>query len=95
MEEGDENDADLVETIRFENHVSLLEEAMLVSAKLHKEFWTELKEEIPDLKRLNTVGAQITETGNTITENYKEISGMNSSHCEVLYAYAHYLILVN
>jgi hypothetical protein len=44
---------------------------MILSAKLHKEFWTELKEEKPDLKKLNAVGSQITETGNAITENYK------------------------
>lgn len=33
---------------------------MLQSAKLHKEFWAELKEEVPDLKKLNLIGAQIT-----------------------------------
>lgn len=60
MEDRDENESDLVETIRFDNHVSLLEEAMIHSAKLHKEFWAELKEEKPDLKKLNTVGSQIT-----------------------------------
>jgi hypothetical protein len=68
---------------------------MLLSAKLHKEFWAELKEEIPDLKKLNFVGAQITEAGNSITENYGELSKMNVSACEVLYSYAHYLIFVS
>jgi hypothetical protein len=53
LEDREESDADLIETIRFQNHVSLLEEAMQKSAKLQKEFWTELKEEIPDLKKLN------------------------------------------
>jgi hypothetical protein len=68
---------------------------MLLSAKLHKEFWTELKEEVPDLKKLNLIGAQITETGNSITENYTDLVKINTSSCEVLFIYAHYLILVN
>jgi hypothetical protein len=75
--------------------VSLLEESMLLSAKLHKEFWTELKEEIPDLKKLNLVGAQITEAGNNIGENYSEIAKINAFACEVLFSYGHYLILVS
>lgn len=43
LEDREESDTDLIETIRFENHVSLLEEGMLRSAKLQKEFWSELK----------------------------------------------------
>jgi len=68
---------------------------MLQSAKLHKEFWAELKEEVPDLKKLNLIGAQITEAGNSIAENFKELSKINPSACEVLYSYAHYLMLVS
>lgn len=43
-EEDEENNADLIELIRFDNHVSLCGEAMLLSVRLHKEFWTELRE---------------------------------------------------
>lgn len=68
---------------------------MLLSAKLHKEFWAELKEEVPDLRKLNLVGAQITESCNAIADNYSELTRINSAHCEVLFAYAHYLILVS
>ena len=71
IEDRDENESDLVETIRFDNHVSLLQEAMVLSAKLHKDFWAELKEEKPDLKKLNAIGSQITQAGNIITENYE------------------------
>jgi hypothetical protein len=44
LESREGSDADLIEMIRYENSVSLLEEGMILSAKLHKEFWTELKE---------------------------------------------------
>lgn len=67
LQDREETETDLVETIRFDNHVSLLEESMILSAKLHKQFWNELKEEKPDLKKLNAVGSQITEAGNAIT----------------------------
>lgn len=52
--------------IRFDNHISLCEEAMLMSARLHKEFWAELKEEIPHLKKLNSIGSKITQTSNAV-----------------------------
>lgn len=68
---------------------------MVSSAKLHKTFWAELKEEKPDLKKLNIVGSQITETGNAITENYTEIIKITTSNWEVLFSYAQYLILVS
>lgn len=40
--EGDERD--LIELIRFDNHLFLCEEGMLISSKLHREFWIELAE---------------------------------------------------
>jgi hypothetical protein len=36
-ENGDK--ADLIDMIRFDNYISLCEEAMLLSARLHKDFW--------------------------------------------------------
>lgn len=94
LEDKEENNSDLIEMIRFDNHVSLCEEAMMKSAKLHKDFWTELKEEMPDLRKLNSVGSQITETSNAVKENYTELSKINSSAFEVLYSYAMYLIYI-
>lgn len=91
---GEDNTTDLIELIRFDNHISLCEEAMLQVARLHKEFWTQLKEETPELKKLNTLGSRITKTVNTVRENYAEISKINSSVPEVLHCYAVYLILV-
>lgn len=36
LEDNKEEESDLIEIIRFDNHVSLCEEAMIESAKLHK-----------------------------------------------------------
>ena len=33
---GEENSTDLIEIIRFDNHISLCEEAMMRAARLHK-----------------------------------------------------------
>ena len=43
----EESSTDLIEVIRLDNHISLCEEAMSRAARLHKEFWAELKEETP------------------------------------------------
>lgn len=94
LEDNKQNSSDLIEMIRFDNHVSLCEEAMMVSAKLNKEFWAQLKEDIPDLKKLNSIGSRITETGNAVKDNYSELSKIDNSSCEMLYSYAIYLILI-
>lgn len=79
LQDNNQNNSDLIEIIRFDNHISLCEEAMVFSARLHKQFWLELKEEIPDLKKLNNIGSKITQTVNTVRENYKEIQKINNS----------------
>jgi len=48
----------------------LCEEAMLGSAKLHKEFWSELMEETPNLHKLNEIGSKIIEVVNAVKFNY-------------------------
>lgn len=68
---------------------------MVKSAKLQKEFWAELKEEVPDLKKLNQAGGQITAVAANISENYRELAKINSSSCEILYSYGKYLMLVS
>jgi hypothetical protein len=50
---------------------------------------------VPDLKKLNQVGAHITAAASSITENYSELSKTNSSSCEILYSYGKYLLLVS
>lgn len=60
----------MIEVIRFDNHVMLCEEAMLGSAKLHKEFWSELMEETPNLHKLNEIGSKIIEVVNAVKFNY-------------------------
>jgi hypothetical protein len=67
---------------------------MLYSARLHKEFWAELEEETPDLKKLNSVGSRITQTAMTVIENYREIHKINSHVSEVIHNYAIYLIFI-
>lgn len=93
-EEDEENNTDLIEIIRFDNHVSLCEEAMLLSSRLHKEFWTELREEIPDLKKLNKIGSRITQTVLSAKQNFTEIQKINNMVPEVMHNYAIYLICV-
>lgn len=53
-----------------------------------------MKEEVPDLKKLNTIGTKITKTVNVVKDNYQQISRINSSVPEVLYCFSIYLIMV-
>ena len=43
---------------------------MVFSAKLHKEFWSELSEETPNLQKLNETGGKIIEVVNQVKLNY-------------------------
>ena len=44
---------------------------MVYAARLHKDFWIELKEESPDLQKLNEIGFKITQTVKKVKENYQ------------------------
>ena len=46
---------------------------MTFSVRLHKEFWTELMEETPDLIKLNQIGSRITQTVQTAKSNFAEL----------------------
>ncbi len=46
------------------------------------------------MKKLNSIGSKITQTGNAVKENYLEISKINSSVPEILHSYAVYLLLI-
>lgn len=70
---------------------------MQISGKLHKEFWLELKEESPNLDRLNKIGAKIMETSEMVRENYGEVvrlSGDGLGIMELQYGYALYLLCI-
>ncbi len=51
---------------------------MIYSAKLHKEFWSELIEETPSLEKLNETGSKIIDIVNSVKSNYAEVNKINS-----------------
>lgn len=65
--------------IAFDNHITLCEEFMKISANLHKEFWAELKEEQPDLGKLNIIGSKISKAVNEAKDNFNKMQKINSS----------------
>jgi hypothetical protein len=77
LDEANEQNADIVSIIAFDNHISLCEEYMKLSANLHKEFWAELKEEQPDLGKLNTIGSKISKFVNEAKDNYFKMQKIN------------------
>lgn len=63
--------------IAFDNSIFLCEEAMLKAASLHKAFWGELKEEQPDLAKLNWVGSKINSYVKEAKNQYNEMQKIN------------------
>lgn len=58
--------------------MGLLEEYMKLSANLHKEFWAELKEEQPELRKLNIIGSRISKAVNEARDNFSKMQKIKS-----------------
>ena len=72
--EGDQDEhVDLVGMIASENFQMNAEEFMVKSANLHKEFWMELREDKPDLKKLNLVGSRVTTAINNAKDYWNRL----------------------
>lgn len=67
---------------------------MIYSAKLHKQFWTELREEIPNLQKLNETGGHIIEIVNTVKSNYNQVRKINSHAPEIIHNYGVYCMFI-
>ena len=77
LDEAEESNADIVSLIAFDNHIQLCEEFMKLSANLHKEFWAELREDQPDLGKLNMIGSNISKNVNEAKDNYYKMQKIN------------------
>ncbi|KRX00216.1 hypothetical protein PPERSA_10715 [Pseudocohnilembus persalinus] len=55
----DGNKSDNIKVIKFRSSLLMLEDSIKLSSALHKSFWNELKEDNPDLQKLNSTGSQI------------------------------------
>ena len=83
---------DLVGMIAYENFLTLCEDYMKQSASLHKDFWMELREEKPDLKKLNNIGTKVNNTIVSTKEYYMKLQKLNGRIPQVYKIYGKFLI---
>ncbi|CAD8062066.1 unnamed protein product [Paramecium sonneborni] len=93
-QEKKEQNNDVISMIEFENNMTICEDMMKLSANLHKEFWIELKEDQPDLRKLNVLGQRINKTTNMINESYVKMQKINPNIFQTIRVYGLFLIFV-
>lgn len=64
---------------------------MLKSANLHKEFWGELREELPDLSKLNTIGSKSNYCVKEAKEQYNKMQKINSTVPQTIRVFSNFL----
>jgi len=83
---------DVVGLIAWENYKNLYNEYVKQSADLHKEFWLELKEDRPNLLKLNYLGSKIN-TALTYAQDYwSRLQKIRSDDPVILRTYGKFLI---
>ena len=66
---------------------------MKLSARLQKDFWAELKEDQPDLVKLNVIGSQITRAVPQAKSHYKELLLLTMEiPASIHFAYSNFMI---
>lgn len=86
-----EGGVDLVGKIASENFQAIAEECMTDSANLHKEFWMELREEKPDLRKLNYLGSRFNSAMNNAKDYWNRLQKYTLS-AQFLKIYGRFLI---
>ena len=94
LDEAEESNADIVSLIAFDNHIQLCEEFMKLSANLHKEFWAELREDQPDLGKLNMIGSNISKNVNEAKDNYYKMQKINPNVPQSIKVFGSFLVNV-
>jgi PAS domain S-box-containing protein len=85
------NGMDVNQMVQFQNYyvkfVSTIEKAV----KLHYEFWKELLEESPDIKKLESLGSSITKIVEDSRKQFDVLSDINSNHHKCLDLFGRFL----
>lgn len=82
---------DVESMMEFQALYKGLFDSMSDSVTLHEEFWVELKEEKPIIKKLQNLGSKITFNLDECRKNYKKIMSKSSSHLKTLILFGHFV----
>jgi len=92
--DGGNDEVDLIGLIAVSSYSNLLEDYMKQSADLHKEFWLELKEDKPDLERLNYLGSKVNNAMNYAKEYWQKLLKIKADIPDLLKLYGRFLIYI-
>jgi len=83
---------DVVGLIAWENYKNLYNEYIRESANLHKEFWLELREDKPDLLKLNYLGSKVNNAMTYAKDYWSRLQKINPDESLILRTYGRFLI---
>jgi len=83
---------DVVGLIAWENYKNLYNEYIRESANLHKEFWLELREDKPDLRKLNYLGSKVNNAMTYAKDYWNRLHKINPDESLILRTYGRFLI---
>ena len=83
---------DVVGLIAWENYKNLYNEYIRESANLHREFWLELKEDKPDLLKLNYLGSKVNNAMTYAKDYWARLQKINPDESLILRTYGRFLI---
>ena len=85
---------DIPYLVRFRESCYNLGTLISKSVELHHQFWTELKERRPLIKKIQNIGSKITENLDKCRKCYQTISQMNPNHFKTLTIFGNFIKFV-
>lgn len=88
---NDVNGMDVNQMVLFQNNYVKFTGTIEKAVKLHHEFWKELLEESPDIKKLENLGSSITRIVEDSKKQYDVLNELNPNHQKCLEMYGKFL----
>lgn len=88
---NDMNGMDVNQMVLFQNNYVKFTGTIEKAVKLHHEFWKELLEESPDIKKLEGLGSSITRIVEVSKKQYDALNDLNPNHQKCLEMYGRFL----
>lgn len=85
---------DIGAIIDFQRKYDILKNALIEVSNLYQEFWEELYQEKPFIKKLQNLGTKITNSLDKTRENFTNLTRTNPNHIKTLIIYGNFLTSV-
>lgn len=82
---------DVNQMVQFQNMFVVFTDTIKTAVKLHLDFWRELTEENPDIKKLEGLGSGITKIVEDSRKQFEQMNDLNSNHHKCLEMFGRFL----